>query len=125
MAKSAPLHTSKTKGDYIIYVSEAYGLNSDWMPTPRYHSGTILFEEPGGKTHHTQVNRATLKLRKRHFCVPDNAAADAKARAAEHKRYVHALELYREYYRRTGQRYEVVREADPSLPYLPQGLSEA
>ncbi|MBB3149210.1 hypothetical protein FHS21_005662 [Phyllobacterium trifolii] len=113
----------KPKGDYIIYVREAYSLNSAWMPTPRYHSGTILFEEPGGKTHHTGINRVTLKFRKLHYCVPEDATADAKAKASEHKRYCRALELYREFYRRTGQRYELVRETDRSLPYLPESLS--
>lgn len=122
MANPTSRPTRKPKGDYIISVTEAYSLNSAWMPTPRYHSGTILFEEPGGKTHRTQVNDVTLKFRKRHFCIPDDATADAKAKAAEYKRYVRALQLYREFYRRTGQRYELVREADRSLPYLPQGL---
>ncbi|MBB3149223.1 hypothetical protein FHS21_005675 [Phyllobacterium trifolii] len=121
MAKSASRQTRKPQGDYIIYVTEEYSLNSDWMPTLPYHSGTVLFEEPSGKIHFTHLNHVTLKLRKRHFCVPDDAAADAKARAAEYKRYVRALELYQEYYRQTGQRYELVREVDRSLPYLPEG----
>ncbi|PSH65296.1 hypothetical protein [Phyllobacterium sophorae] len=123
MANPTSRQTRNPKGDYIIHVREAYSLNSDWMPTRRYHSGTVLFEERSGKIHFTHVNHITLKLRKRHFCVPDDATADAKARAAEYKRYVRALELYREFYRRTGQRYELLREADRSLPYLPQGLS--
>ncbi len=123
MANTTSRQTRKPKGDYVIYVREAYSLNADWMPTPRYHSGTLLFEERSGKIHYTHLNHITLKLRKRHFCVPDDATADAKARAAEYKRYVRALELYREFYRKTGQRYEVVREADRSLPYLPEGLT--
>ena len=103
MAKPSSREASKPTGDYIIYVTEAYSLNSNWMPTARYYSGTVLFEAQSGKIHFTHVKRATLKLRMLHFCIPDNPTADAKARAAEHKRYVRALELYREYYRRTGQ----------------------
>ena len=80
MASPTSRQSRKPKGDYIIYVTEAYRLNANWMPTPRYHSGTLLFEEPGGKIHHTHVNDITLKLRKRHFCVPHDATADAKAR---------------------------------------------
>ncbi|SFJ28123.1 hypothetical protein SAMN04515648_3402 [Phyllobacterium sp. CL33Tsu] len=102
MAKPSSRETSEPTGDYIIYVTEAYSLNSNWMPTARYYSGTVLFEAQSGKIHFTHVKRATLKLRMVHFCIPDNPTADAKARAAEHKRYVRALELYREYYRRTG-----------------------
>ncbi|WP_027232305.1 hypothetical protein [Phyllobacterium sp. UNC302MFCol5.2] len=120
MAKPSSRETSEPTGDYIIYVTEAYSLNSNWMPTARYYSGTVLFEAQSGKIHFTHVKRATLKRRMLHFCIPDNPTADAKARAAEHKRYVRALELYREYYRRTGQRYELVRETDRSLPYLPE-----
>ncbi|MBZ9656911.1 hypothetical protein [Phyllobacterium lublinensis] len=70
----------------------------------------------------TEINSVALKLRKRHFCVSDDASADAKARAAEYKRYIHVLEAYREFYQRTGQRYELVREADRSLPYVPKVL---
>ena len=123
MTDCTPRQIRKNKGDYIIYVTEAYSLNANWMPTPRFYSGTLLFEEPGGKTHRTDVNHFTLRLRKRYFCVPDDVTADAKAKASEYKRYVRALELYREFYRQTGQRYEIIREADRSLPYLPEGLN--
>ena len=67
--KPTPRSTGKPKGDYIIDVTEAYSLDAKWMPTPRFYSGTLLFEEPGG---------------------------------TEHKRYGRALELYREFYTRTG-----------------------
>ena len=122
MKNSTPRKTRKPEGDYIIHVAEAYYLNADWTPTRRFYSGRLLFKEPEGKTHMTEVNAVALKLRKLHFCIPDDATADAKAKASEYKRYVRALELHREFYQRTGQRYEVLREADRSLPYLPEGL---
>lgn len=108
------------EGDYEIMVTKAHGGSFFHESPHKYYSGDLYFRSADGKSHMTGVGKISLRFRKTFWCVPGDIEQDNAARTAEHKRYVPALELYRAFRRRTGTRYELVRESDPGLPLLPK-----
>ena len=108
-----------SEGNYEIVVVKAHSGGFFHESPDKYHSGQLYFRDLDGTSHLTSVSKQTLKFRKTFWCVPDDAERDEAAKSAEYNRYLPALQLYREFHRRTGKRYELVRTLHPSMPILP------
>jgi hypothetical protein len=107
-------------GDYEIIVTRAHGMEFLFGKPAWYYDGALYFRSADGKLHRTEVRWHTLKLRKKFWCMPDDAKRDSAAKAAVYKRYVPALKLYQEFRRQTGKRYEMERALNRGLPILPR-----
>lgn len=114
----------KDKGDYRITTSKGYGYDMDLKTgeasAVKYHwSSDLLYETKTRKLVRIGGDQAFDRRWKGIPTIKEDTPEDELRARKAHDRLLPILELYREYRRPTGKRYEVLRMKDSTLPIVP------